>query len=115
MKNSLPDREIRNVRRFLTQSISQITVMLRKSNLSTETKVELTKQKLDLIRSREKLILKYEMKKAELLAAQWKKTIQELSDEKIISNLIVAQASPVLSVLELSERNTSKKKVKKIL
>lgn len=115
MKNLLPDREIRNVRRFLTQSISQITALLRKSNLSTEAKSELTKQKLDLIRSREKLISKYEMKKTEVMTAQWKKTVQELADEKIISNLIVGQSTPILSILELSERNLSKKKSKKII
>jgi K+-sensing histidine kinase KdpD len=113
MKTNLPDREVRNVRRFLTQSVAQINSMLKKSNLSSEARAELIKQKTELIKSREKLILRFEAKKTEIYSNQWRKTILELSDEKAVSSLIVGQANPILSIAELSERNVPKKKLKK--
>lgn len=113
MKTLLKEREVRNIRRFLTQSIGKINVMLKKSTLSSQEKSNFVKQKEDMIKSRENLISLFESKKAELYASQWKKTILELGDEKVVSSLMVGQGTPILSIAELSERNSPKKRGKK--
>jgi cell division FtsZ-interacting protein ZapD len=112
---NLKEKEVRNVRLFLTKAISKITAMLKKKNLSSELVSDLLKQQADLIRVREKLVSRFELKKLESFTSQWKKTISELTDDKVLSKLISGEGIEIATVEDIGSKNVKKRMQKKVI
>jgi hypothetical protein len=115
MSGNLQDKEVRNIRLFLSKEISRISSMLAKKNLSSgkltdaDVRESLQKQKTELKNSRSKLIDSFQTKKLQVMSSQWKKVVSDLTDEKLVANLIAGDGIQILGIEELARKTTKKR------
>lgn len=109
------EKEVRNVRLFLSREISKISSMLMKANLGTirqsdaEVREMLVKQKNQLIASRSKLLDNFQAKKLQVMSNQWTKIINDISDDKTMNGFIASGNSQILNIQELGRKTVRRK------
>lgn len=109
------EKEVRNVRLFLSREISKISSMLMKANLGTirqsdaEVREILVKQKNQLIASRSKLVDNFQAKKLQVMSNQWAKIISDISDDKTMNGFISSGNSQILNIQELGRKTVRRK------